>query len=462
MGLPISRNFVQLMGGEITVSSTVGVGTVFAFEIEVARSILPPQLPCPRSAHRVVGLAANQPTYRILVVEDQWANRQLLVKLLEAIGFPVESAQNGQEAIAIYQHWQPHLIWMDMRMPVMDGYEATRQIKANLAAEPPVILALTANAFEEERLVALSIGCDDFIRKPFEETIILDKMAEHLGIRYTYADDSPPASPEAAIASAKPSPNSAPEVTREPQPAPNPLRILLADDNAMNQMVALQMLAVLGYQADAAANGIEVLEALQQQPYDLVLMDIKMPIMDGFRTAEQIHQLCSHRPIIVALTASTAQSDIDKCRAVGMDDYLAKPFRLQDLAQLLDRYPRRPSIEPLLDPQVLQNLRSVEARGVPGFVRRMVETFIEVAPRLLSDINEAIAQFDSRALELAAHSLKSMSASLGANALAKLCQQLETLGETANLTEAESIATAVQQEFDRVQPALIQERDRSV
>ncbi|MBD2092893.1 GAF domain-containing protein [Microcoleus sp. FACHB-1515] len=465
LGLPISRNFVQLMGGDITVSSTVGVGTVFAFEIEVARSTLPPQLPCPRSAHRVVGLAADQPSYRILVVEDQWANRQLLVKLLESVGFQVESAQNGQEAIAIYQRWQPHLIWMDMRMPVMDGYEATRQIKANSAADPPVILALTANAFEEERLVALSIGCDDFIRKPFEETLVLDKIAEHLSIRYTYADDVPSApSPDAlreAIAPVE-AINFAPEAAIEPESAPNSLRILLADDNAMNQMVALQMLEVLGYRADVATNGIEVLEALQRQPYDLVLMDIKMPIMDGFRATEQIHQLCSHRPIIVALTASTTKSDIDKCLAVGMNDYLAKPFRLQDLAQLLDRYPRRPSIEPLLNPQVLQNLRSVEAKGVTGFVRQMVETFSEVAPRLLSDINEAIAQSDSRTLELAAHSLKSMSASLGATALADLCQQLETLGETEDLTTAAAIATAILQEVDRVQPALIQERDRAV
>jgi CheY-like chemotaxis protein len=119
-------------------------------------------------------------------VEDCPDNRQLLVKLLESIGFEVRQAANGQEAIALWESFTPHLIWMDLRMPVMDGYEATKQIKSQLRSQKTVIIALTASAFEEERATALAAGCDDFIRKPFREEEIFEKMALYLGVRYRY------------------------------------------------------------------------------------------------------------------------------------------------------------------------------------------------------------------------------------------------------------------------------------
>ncbi|HBB31306.1 MAG TPA: hybrid sensor histidine kinase/response regulator, partial [Cyanobacteria bacterium UBA9273] len=190
LGLAISRQFVRMMGGDIVVSSCLGKGTLFKFDIQVGLAEMAEE-EAQQPRQRIVGLAPNQPKYRILVVEDTWENRKVLIELLESLNFEVKEAANGEEAIAVWESWHPHLIWMDMRMPVMDGYEATRQIKAKAKERQTVIIALTASAFEEERTVALSAGCDDFVRKPIQEFVIFDKMAEHLGIRYIYEQPMP-------------------------------------------------------------------------------------------------------------------------------------------------------------------------------------------------------------------------------------------------------------------------------
>lgn len=185
LGLPISQKFVHLMGGEITVESRLGEGAVFKFDIPTS-AVEPDELQAQEPSRQVVGLEAGQPNYRILVVEDKQENRRLIVELLTSVGFEVRDSTNGQEAIALWKSWSPHLIWMDMRMPVMDGFEATKQIKTAGSLAPRVI-ALTGSAFEEDRVAALSTGCDDFVRKPFRAEVIFEKMALHLGVRYLYA-----------------------------------------------------------------------------------------------------------------------------------------------------------------------------------------------------------------------------------------------------------------------------------
>lgn len=189
LGLPIARKFVQLMGGDVEVSSQLHQGTTFKFKIETDTPV-EAELQSSPSSEKVIGLASKQPSYRILVVDDRWENRQIVVKLLEPVGFQVKEAANGKEAIAIWQEWQPHLIWMDMRMPVMNGYEATRYIKSHLKGQATFIIALTASTFEEERAIVLSAGCDDFVRKPFRESVLFDKMAEYLGVNYIYEESS--------------------------------------------------------------------------------------------------------------------------------------------------------------------------------------------------------------------------------------------------------------------------------
>ncbi|MEG4031282.1 MULTISPECIES: PAS domain S-box protein [unclassified Microcoleus] len=185
LGLAISQKLVKLMGGQIRVKSTLNRGTTFSFEIGVqlpqAESLPPKSI-----NQRVISLAPGQPTYRILVVEDLAENRRLLVDILTSIGFEVREATQGVEAISLWESWLPHLIFMDLRMPIMDGYTATKYIRERPNNQETVLIALTASAFEEERENVLMAGCNDFITKPFQQREIFDKLAKYLGVQYIY------------------------------------------------------------------------------------------------------------------------------------------------------------------------------------------------------------------------------------------------------------------------------------
>jgi len=192
LGLALSRQFVRLMGGDIKVASALGQGSVFAFDVRV-RPADPAHVQHGQSERWVLGVAAaDQREYRMLVVDDKWENRRLLVEWLRGVGFVVREAANGQEAIDEWQRWAPHMIWMDMRMPVMDGYEATRRIKSGRQGQPTVVIALTASAFEHEHATVIEAGCDDFVRKPVREATVFERIAQHLGVQFLY-DEPPPA-----------------------------------------------------------------------------------------------------------------------------------------------------------------------------------------------------------------------------------------------------------------------------
>lgn len=200
LGLTISQQFVGLMGGEITVDSKLGQGSTFCFTIPVQPACAPQaELPPPKS-NEIVGILAPKTPPRVLIVDDDVTSRLLLVKLLTAIGFDmVEEAENGQVALQLWQQRHHRLVWMDIQMPVMNGYEATRQIKATPEGAATTVIAITASAFEEQRQQILDAGCDDLIRKPFDREDLLEKAGRHLGITYSYANDpvtpiSPPSS----------------------------------------------------------------------------------------------------------------------------------------------------------------------------------------------------------------------------------------------------------------------------
>ena len=198
LGLAISREFVRLMGGDLTLTTQLGQGTTFRFDLPLVNADTVEAVPL-QPQQRAIGLAEGQ-HYRLLVVEDHRESRQLLVKMLETLGFEVQQAENGREAIDRWKSFDPHLIWMDLRMPVMDGYEATRQIRAQPQGGETVILALTASVFEDERPQAIAAGCNDFIRKPFREEELFAKMAHYLGVRYRYESIDPISIPAATPA----------------------------------------------------------------------------------------------------------------------------------------------------------------------------------------------------------------------------------------------------------------------
>ncbi len=184
LGLSISRKFVQLMGGDISVSSILGEGSTFTFEIPV--SIVPTASVQQESLHRqVIGLTSKS-DYRILVVDDQPENRLLLVELMTHLGLEVREASNGQEAFKLWQEWQPHLIWMDIQMPVMDGYETAQKIRAENEGDRTIIIALSAHASQSDRSLAIAVGCNDYITKPVREESLYAKMADYLGLQYIY------------------------------------------------------------------------------------------------------------------------------------------------------------------------------------------------------------------------------------------------------------------------------------
>lgn len=191
LGLTISRKFIQFMGGEISVESTPNQGSTFAFWLPV-QAVDPIAITIPSQPRRVIGLAPGQPTCRILVVDDQLHNRRLLVQLLTTLGLEVQEAADGKTALHLWQQWHPNLIWLDMRMPEIDGYTVTQQIRSHPQGQAVIILALTAQVSRSDRTRALEAGCNDYVSKPWEAETIFTKMAEHLGLRYLYQEQSQP------------------------------------------------------------------------------------------------------------------------------------------------------------------------------------------------------------------------------------------------------------------------------
>lgn len=192
LSLALSHKLAQLMGGDITISQSKLEPQRTIFRLNVRAEIaIDRELEIQSTPREVAGLALDQPDYRILVVDDSKTNRKIMVQLLERVGFKVQEAVNGQEAVEVWLRWQPHMIWMDLRMPVMNGYEATSRIRSHSSTLSPAIVALSASTFEEERSLFRESGCDDFVGKPFTEDTIFEKIAQHLGVRYIYQTPPP-------------------------------------------------------------------------------------------------------------------------------------------------------------------------------------------------------------------------------------------------------------------------------
>ncbi len=311
LGLAISRRLVEAMGGRLWVDSEVSQGSRFHFTLPAE----PEEITIPRF------LQPDQPHLRgkrMLVVDDNTVNRTILKRQTGAWGMVVDEAASGTEALARLEGGATYdLAILDMHMPGMDGLELARRIRAQHAELPLVMLTSVAwrPVGQDMSLFA------SFLVKPIKASALFDRLEEILAAGPRPTQDSGP-------------------VTIDPQHASrHPLRLLLAEDNVINQRVAVAMLQRLGYRPDVASNGLEVLEALRRQPYDVVLMDVQMPEMDGLEATARIRKRFAgeQQPFIVALTAAATDLDRDQCLEAGMDAHMGKPFRLEALVQILVR-----------------------------------------------------------------------------------------------------------------------------
>jgi PAS domain S-box-containing protein len=317
LGLAISQRLTDLMGGRISVTSEVGRGSEFRVTIQA------PAAPVSVSAHR--DLSGVQPSLRdklVLVVDDNATNRRILTAHLDAWGMRARATGSPAETIAWIRGGEQFDVGiLDMHMPEMDGVTLARAIREHPAGAALPLVLFTSLGRREARVE--SEGFAAYLHKPIKPSQLFDALVSVLAERPVHVRERGAARREFD-----------PEMARR-----HPLRILLAEDNIVNQKVALRLLGQLGYRVDVAANGLEAIDAVERQAYDVILMDVQMPELDGFEASREINRRWpgEHRPRIVAMTANAMQGDRELCAAAGMDDYVAKPIRGEELIAALER-----------------------------------------------------------------------------------------------------------------------------
>lgn len=448
LGLAISKRLSELMGGTMWAESASGRGSVFHFTFRTRTAPLE-ALPLQPYLDQVQPDLSGR---RALIVDDNATNRRILMLQARAWGMQPIVADSPLEALAwIRQGEEFDVAILDVQMPEMDGLTLAQEIQRLRGAGAMPLIMLSSG------------GSRDPAADPSSYTVYLTKPIKASQLYNTLVD---------VLAGGKLSPSAAESANLfdASMGERHPLHILLAEDNVTNQKLALRMLERLGYRADVAGNGLEVLQAVQRQDYDVILMDVQMPEMDGLEASRRVHELLAGKrtPRIVAMTANAMREDREACLAAGMQDYLLKPIHVEELVRALNRCeslqrqmnavdsaPSQPAALPI-DLAKLQRL----AGGDRGFVLEMLDTFLEDAPALLSKMRMALQTGDAAAFRIAAHSLKSNSVEFGAMELSALCRELEKMGREGDLSQAAEKLEAVGAQYVLVEQALRQARSQ--
>jgi PAS domain S-box-containing protein len=445
LGLAICKQLTELMEGTISVHSQEGQGSTFSVELTLERQPYVQQLSQP-SARVPVDLQGK----RLLVVDDNATNRKILRCQATAWGMVVEEAENAYQAMdklrqAVREGRHFPLVVLDMQMPEVDGETLGRWIKADPQLAETQLVMMTSLGLGEHSRRAAEIGFAAYLVKPVKQSRLQEALVMALGkssgLSTSLLGIGPPLSQTTPMAD-------------RPQQS---LRILLAEDNPVNQKVALRQLESLGYKADVVANGQEVLDLLQQVRYDLILMDCQMPVMDGYEATRRLRQQerrSGHRTVVIAITANAMQEDRERCLQAGMDDYLSKPVLKEDLERVLNHWSqviaqsaagssngsaskaaspsspgrdRDPSSSTQPYPIDSAYLDQVSG-GDRGFQRELLQVFIQDCETQLPQLRQAIAGYDAERMRRVAHRLKGASSNVGANAFCQVVRELEHLG----------------------------------
>jgi PAS domain S-box-containing protein len=439
LGLSISKRLSEMMGGTMWVESEVGKGSVFHFTVKAEAAAGAELADAPREHAQLGGK-------RLLVVDDNTANREVVKRQASSWGMVPRDTGSPTEALEWIRRGDPFdAAILDMQMPEMDGLALTQEIRRFRDARVLPLVMLTSLGQREEDVHA-GLDFAAHLTKPIKASQLYEALMRVFG------EISEEVRPE-EIGVARGS----------EAPSRGPLQVLLADDNAVNQQLALVLLKKMGYRADVATNGAEVLEALSRRPYDVVLMDVEMPVMDGLEVSRRINQEwpAGQRPRIIAMTANAMQGDREACLAAGMDDYLSKPIRREELAAALARSEARvvsaeqSVIADEVDDPAPVDLAELEAAvGDPTFVRELISTFLNDAPDLLGELRSTLEQRDFEELRRAAHTLKANGRTFGATGLAALSEELELSAQTGTLADAVELVTRIEKEYARVAGAL--------